>query len=652
MMHWMRRHMRAIMIAICIVIIPTFIYWGGSAGKARRAAMGKRSQSPEVATVAAVGGTGITVSEFQQRLRAEAERRSRRGGTPTFEEMAKDGTAERVLDGLIDSVLLSREVQKTGFAVDRNFLIERLRKEPSFQDEKGNFSPTLWNSWVQMDPKRNWNPIWAELGQQIAREIFMRRVMAPARVTDSEIRKEFEDNFTKLQVKYVAIDPKVGSTPEQIQAEYDKDPNKYAIPEKNDVEFVAVSLQPPRPAVLDEILGRARNNDDFAELAKKYSQAPTATNGGDMGWVDQGPNDPPYVAGIFKMAVGSVSDVIQSGTDYYIFKVEEEKTNETSGARSVKARQILVRAKLDDAEKGAREQKAEQVAAKAKEGGDLNAAAAQAGLTVLTAKGVSAESTAVENVAPEDTFAFLKGLAGVDKGNFSEAIKARTNLYVAKVTEVVPPVPQPLDAVRDRVAKDAANAIRQSPEHAGEVKKLAGDIAAKAHSLQEVVEKFPELALDVKESKEFAQKDFIAGDLMLQTSEIYQAVGNKQPGAFAGPLRGFRGEQYFIELVKKTPPTEDNWKTDWPKDEPNLRKGAVARKQGQLLGDYLAYLRERSDSEAPIQRDYEAIGRVLGANKEKDTVDEASPEEEQPPAPVGPVTTPPTPPDSGPRVSE
>jgi hypothetical protein len=642
--------MRALMIGICVLIIPTFIAWGGYAGKMRRAAREAERESLEAQTVASVGGTPILAREFQQRLRSEAERMGRRGKIPTLEEMANDGTAERVLDGLIDSVLIDHEVQKSGFAVDRDFLVQQLKKESAFQDERGNFNPAAWNQWVEMDPSRNWNPIYAEVAQQVAREMLFQEAVAPARVLDSGVKRKFEESYTKLQVKYVTIDPKIVPTPEQIQVQYDKDPSTYAIPEKRDVEFVAISLAPPRPAVLDEILKRARNNEDFGALAKEYSKDPTASNGGDMGWVEQKPESPPYLAALFTVPVGGVSDAVQSGTDYYIFKIDEEKKDEATGVRSVKARKILVRVQLDEAERAARGQKAEAVDAKAKEAGDLSAAAAEAGLTVMTAKGLSSESVTAENVAQEDTFAFLKGLAGVDKGSVSDIIKARMNLYVVKVTDTVPPVAQPLDAVRERVTQDAIESIRRSPEHADEVKKLAGDIAAKAHSLKEVLEGSPQLGLEVKESKEFAGNDFIAGDLMVQARDVYESVGSKDVGAFAGPLRGYRGEQYFIELAKKTPPTEENWKTDWPKDEPNLRKSAIAAKQGELLNDYLAYLRERAGSEIPIQRNYEAIAKVLGADKETDQ--QTTDEEEQPSTPPMPVTTTHDPMSLGPPASE
>ena len=452
--------------------------------------------------------------------------------------------------------------------------------------------------------------------------------MAPARVLDSDLKKEFTDNFTKIQVKYVDIDPKITPTDEQVKAEYDKDPTKYQITEKRDAEFVAISLVPPRPPIVDDLITRARNNEDFAELAKKNSQGPDAQSGGAMGWTEQGPNDADYLTPLFQVPVGGVSDAIESGGAYYIYKVEEEKTSEATGGRSVNARRIVIRPKLEDAERTAREEKASAIAAKAKESKDLAAAAAEAGVSVAATLGVGADSTTAENLAPEDVRAFAKDLGAVEDGAVSDVIKARMNLYVAKVTKVTPPVAQPLEAVRDKAVADAIESIRRSSERQEEVKKLSEEIAAAAHSLPGIVAKYPQLNLEIKESKEFTRKDYLFSEgLMVQTVDVYAALGAKDPGAFAGPIRGFRGNQYFVELMKKTPPTDENWANDWSKEEPQLRRMALASKRNQLLSDYLAHLRELTNRTMPIQRDFVAIAKVLGTDREES--DQAAAEDEK-----------------------
>ncbi len=650
MLHWMRKHMKIILVVTCIIIIPTFVVWGGYAGKSRSGGQG--AEGPAV--VARVGDTPITGAEYQQRLNLEVERRYRgMKERPSFKDLAQDGTAERVLDGLIDAALLAKEVQKSGYAVDRSYLIDRLKKEAAFQDEKGNFSPALWNQWIDSDPKRNWNPIYAEIQDQVAREVLLRRLMAPGRVLDSELRKEFEDNYTKIQIKYVDVDPKIVPTEDQIKAEYDKDPSKYQIPEKKDVEFVAISMVPPRPAIVDEIVSRARGGEDFAELAKKYSQAADAQDGGAMNWQTPGPNDPPSLTPLFSVAVGAVSDPIEYAGAYYIYKVEQERQDDATGGRSVNARRIIIRGKLEEADRTERQQKAEALAAKAKENGDLKAAATEAGLTVMTTQGLSVESKTAENVADDDVRVLANAVENVELNAVSDVITARSNLYVVKVTNVVPPVIQPLDAVHERVANDAAEELRRSPEHMAEVKKLGDEIKASAKSLQEVVEKFPQLNLEIKESDEFSRKDYFIKGMLVQSVDVYEALRDKEPGAFAGPIKGMRGDLYFVELVKRTPPTDENWAKDWPKEQDMMRKSAIASKRNQILTDYLADLRLRTEKVSPIQRDYAAVGRILGTEEEEsDKAAENKADDQKKEAPPLTPTTAPVRPDFGPPASE
>jgi len=647
MVHLMRKYKKSILTVLIVLIIGPFVVWGGYAGRSR--ARGKNAP-PGLAPVATVGKTPITTMDFQRRLNAEMERRAQGGLRPSASELAKDGTAERVLDSLIDSALLSVEVQKADFSVDKGVLLERLKKEPAFQDDKGNFSPALWNSWIDSEQGRNWNAIYDELRDQFARELFMREVMAPARVLETDLRKQFEDNHTKIQIRYVAIDPEIAPTDEQITSEYDKDPTRYQLPEKRNIEFAAVSLAVQRPALLDDLVKRAREGADFTELAKESSQGPDKDKGGEMDWVTPGPNDPDHIKALLALPVGAVSDPIESFGAYYIYKVEQERTDDATGARSVKAREIVIRPKLDDAERTAREEKANQLLAKAKESGDLNAAAGEAGLTVMAAQGVATDSESIENVPKEDLWAVRSGLSKVALNEFSEVLKGRNNLYVAKVIQIDPPVQQPLEAVREKVVKDAIETIRRSPERADEMAKLGEKLVADSHALQDVVAKAPELKLEIKESKEFTRRDFLFSDqIYVQTVEVYEAVGQKEPGAFAGPLKGFRGDLYFVELVKKTPPDDKAWQEEWPKEEEQLRKGALGAKRAQLLSDYFADLRERRGREISITRNYDELNRVLGVGKEEG--DQSA--EEKEPAPLEHVPLGELPkPNLGPSASE
>ncbi|NIA12762.1 MAG: hypothetical protein GWP08_01685 [Nitrospiraceae bacterium] len=614
MLHWMRKHMRWILIIIMIMVIPAFVVWGGfrkGSGKSKR-----ERKAQEV--VATVGSYPIAAAAFRRRLNDEASRRAKYGGErPTYKQMALDGTAERVLDTLIDSVLLEIEADKAGFNFDNDYLSERLKEDPSFQDENGEFDPAVWNQWVSSQENANWNAIYADVSNRLSREMLLKQVMAPARVTDSEIREQFIENYTKLQIRSVAVDPEIEPTEDKIQAQYDENPTRYERPEQRTVEYVTVPLTPPRPPLADQLVERLRAGEDFAELAKEHSDDVLARQGGDMGWMKERENAPANLAALFKLPVGAVSDPIQAGGVYYIYAVDEEKIDEESGERSVKARQIVLKPALDEAEKKAREEQADRIVAKAKETGDLAVAAADAGLTVKTVSGVSIESMELDGIPRTDVYALRGGLVALAEGEISEALAGRENLYIAKVTAVAPAVLQPLEDVRDKVAKDASDAIRRTPERREEVRSLAQKVLDQSGSLEDALKKFPELGLDIKESKEFKRTDWLFADgVQAQTSEIFAALEGKEPGVLAGPVSGFGGQAYLVELVKRIPPSEEDWESEWPEQEKQLRDRALSAKRNMLVMDYLAALREGAGRDNPVLRNWAAINDILGIGPE------------------------------------
>jgi len=79
---------------------------------------------------------------------------------------------------------------------------------------------------------------------------------------------------------------------------------------------------------------------NFSEMAKKYSEGPSAPNGGDLGWFGKGQMIPEFETAAFKCEVGSVyPEVVKSKFGYHIIFVENK--NEEKG--EVKASHILIK---------------------------------------------------------------------------------------------------------------------------------------------------------------------------------------------------------------------------------------------------------------------------------------------------------------------
>jgi len=64
----------------------------------------------------------------------------------------------------------------------------------------------------------------------------------------------------------------------------------------------------------------AADGADFAALAKKYSEGPSAPRGGDLGSVPRGLLAPPYEEAAFALEPGEVSDVVETEFGFHVIK--------------------------------------------------------------------------------------------------------------------------------------------------------------------------------------------------------------------------------------------------------------------------------------------------------------------------------------------
>ncbi|WP_069871224.1 peptidylprolyl isomerase [Fusibacter sp. 3D3] len=75
------------------------------------------------------------------------------------------------------------------------------------------------------------------------------------------------------------------------------------------------------------VKGKLDAGEDFAELAKEYSQDPgSASNGGSLGFFATGVMVPEFEEVAFGLPVGEISDPVQSSFGYHIIRVDEIQT--------------------------------------------------------------------------------------------------------------------------------------------------------------------------------------------------------------------------------------------------------------------------------------------------------------------------------------
>jgi len=95
---------------------------------------------------------------------------------------------------------------------------------------------------------------------------------------------------------------------------------------------------------------RLDNGDKFEVLARQFSEDGTASNGGDLGWVNPGDTVPQFEKAMNELKDNQISEPIRSPFGWHIIQVlERRKQDMTKEAARLKARQEIRTRKADEA---------------------------------------------------------------------------------------------------------------------------------------------------------------------------------------------------------------------------------------------------------------------------------------------------------------
>ena len=179
-----------------------------------------------------------------------------------------------------------------------------------------------------------------------------------AYVADIEKRGLSEEAFANvvsqtLSVQQLVKESIMGSvsvTDEEIHDYYTANPDKFTIPEQVHTGHILIKVgsdaddatDAAARAKIDGILEQARGGADFAELAEQYSEGPSASKGGDLGFAGRGNFVKPYEEAAFALEVGQISPVVKTQFGYHIIKLEGRK----GGAGSPRVAEFSVKPQI------------------------------------------------------------------------------------------------------------------------------------------------------------------------------------------------------------------------------------------------------------------------------------------------------------------
>ena len=612
---FMRRHKGAILIFIVLFAgIPMMFVGVGGFGA------GPVGPGGEPMVVAQVGDTPISSEAFLAEYNQIVSSRGQAGTPPPPEQLLADGSVDQIMERLVNEALLRQEVAKRDLAFSQDYLIDKMKEDPYFQTDTGEFDSRLWNQFVAANQNMDWNDFYEQQREIVARNILLDVMAAGARVPESELRKQFERENTKIQVRYVAVQPPLDPTEEELRSFFEEDRSRFTAPEERQAEFVSISLEPERPdELIEEILVKIHEGASFEDINSEYENHSTQVVGSDLGWVTETAQLPEHRQVLFQLETGAVSEPIDGPTGIHIYRVIEDRVSELAGKRDVRAEEIVIRPLLSAEEREQRLARAEELATAAKDAESLAPAAEQAGAEIVRTDYFDAASPEIENVDPVDVIAFRQALSQLETGAVSDVIPARNNAYIARVVDYRAPREKEFEEAREEVLEAYTAAQKQTPEYREEADRLAAEIAEQAESLEDIQRLFPEATEAIEATDFFGPNEFLFQQgIFWQPQQAHALLADAEPGEMAGPMRDFTGTAFFIELVERTEPDETMWAEQWPTEKERLREQILQMRQFERQADYMQHLREQAEGAAMVQIDFDAIAQLIGLGRENE----------------------------------
>lgn len=363
----MRKHAQSWIIKFLIaIIILVFIFF-----------FGYSFNSEDSAKIAEVNGESIGRIQYDKAYR-DLLRNLQNEYQSVWSDKLIDAfdLKNRALETLIEQKIISQEAEKLGLKVTKDEVREKIFEITAFLTD-GRFDENKYRILLsnnRMTPENFEETVSMELLQQKLLQ-FLTTFIVPSsqdvldkyRYANEKVKlgfvkfspDEFKDSVnkdkesvekffeerkedyripTKIKVGYIKIDAdkfsdKVEISEDELTAYYEDNINMFT--EEEQIKARHILFRVPSDATPEEqlkveekaktVLEKAKKGDDFAELATEFSEGPTKTKGGDLGYFTRGSMVKDFEEPAFNLKKDEVSDLVKTSYGYHIIKVEDIK---------------------------------------------------------------------------------------------------------------------------------------------------------------------------------------------------------------------------------------------------------------------------------------------------------------------------------------
>lgn len=383
-----------------------------------------------------VGDTAIDTATFQSEVNNYRTRLLEHTDGSLIDDKALN---DEVLESLIDRALLENQTQFLGMSVSDNTIARLLRADPTFHDANGKFSNDIFAQYLQNRGMTK-DMLFDVFGTQLSLRQLTGGILGTAIYPDRQISRLIDLQTQSREawvVRYNWQDfaNQVTVSTDEIETYYHANKQDMIAPPSVDLAYIILSdtdikadtpsedeIRAQYQATLqargdgrqlshilltgDDAKNRAKDikakldaGASFESLAKTHSDDPTGQSGGDIGSYNPaffGDSSSAVENAISGLTVGGVSEPVQTGFGYHIFKITKMgDAPSLDGMRDVLTKQVAEHKRVN-----AMNEMIAKINTMATDSMGISDIAQETGLTAYHIKGYTKDNNTSELSAP------------------------------------------------------------------------------------------------------------------------------------------------------------------------------------------------------------------------------------------------------------
>lgn len=606
---------------ILSLIIIVFIFFGWGTYK-----------SGQMSKIASVNGEVITPGEYRTAYNMMLESIKERFGGNLSPELIEMFQIERqALNSLIEEKIILQNAREYNLMVSDKELADYIYKLPYFQTE-GNFDGKKYRQILQANRMSV-----EEFEMSVRKDLLVKRltslITGAVKVTEKELETFYNYVNKKADIKYAAFEPsnykKINVSEDEIKKYYDENKENFKSEEKVKVSFLRFKADDYKNNIsvsereiesyynenirnysspakvkarhillrvaegagekevedkkreIESIRQKILEGNSFENMAKEYSDGPSAAQGGDLGEFEREDMVKPFSDAAFALEEGELSEPVKTQFGWHIIKLDKKIAESSKKLEDVKVsiKNFLLTRKA----KMAAYDSADAVYAATLAGSSLKEEAEARGLELEKTDYFTKQGPR-RGIAEAEEFA--REAFSYEAGETSRILELGETMYILQVEDRKLPEVLPVDNVKSEIKEILVKNKREE-----KAKKDAEAFLAKALEQNSLDAGKNAVSASIKEIKDVQRQGVIKelGSVPELQNKIFETASKKE-SICGSPVKTSKG--YFVFSVINTSfPDKESFNAE----KESLKEKMLERKKNEFFSKWMEQSKKNSD---------------------------------------------------------